>query len=359
MSSAAVPGRREAFARRLTEVTGGALDVAAAYLGLRLGLYQSLATEGPATAAQLAGRTGTNERLVREWLEQQAATEVLDAKHDGADHSWLFALSDEHAAVLLDPDALDGMGGTVRALIADLAMVPRLVDSFRTGRGIPYAEYGPDEAEGQAISTRPIYRFELPSWFAAMPEVSARLSTGTARVLDIGCGLGWSSVSIARTFPNARVDGVDLDAASIAAARGIAEQEGVSDRVRFEVQDAADLAGAGYDLGTMFEMLHDLARPVEALRAAREAVAPGGVVLVADEMTGDAFDGPADEADRRHYGWSLLHCLPVSMSEPDSAATGTVIRPATVRSYAAAAGFSATEILPVESIAFRLYLLRP
>jgi 2-polyprenyl-3-methyl-5-hydroxy-6-metoxy-1,4-benzoquinol methylase len=355
-------GRREIFARRLTDATSGAFDVAAAYLGLRLGLYQSLVDHGPTTAAELAERTSTNERLVREWLEQQAATEVLDAARDDAARddqtgAWRFALPAEHAAVLLDPDAIDGVGGTVRSLVADLAMVPRLVESFRTGRGIPYAEYGPDEADGQAMSTRPIYRSELSSWFVALPEVSARLAGG--KVLDVGCGLGWSTVSIAKAFPTVRVDGVDFDLASIEAAHEIAEREGVSDRVRFEVRDAAELAGAGYDLVTFFEMLHDLARPVEALRAAREALAPGGVVLVADEITADAFAGPADEADRRHYGWSLLMCLPSSMSEPGSAATGAVIRPATVRAYADAAGFASTEVLPIESLAFRFYLLRP
>jgi 2-polyprenyl-3-methyl-5-hydroxy-6-metoxy-1,4-benzoquinol methylase len=368
MSSTIDPGRREIFARRMTDATSGAFDVAAAYLGLRLDLYRSLADHGPTTAAELAERTSTNERLVREWLEQQAATEVLEATRDDATQQggsardgeagpWRFALPTEHAAVLLDPDAIDGMGGTVRSLVADLAMVPRLVESFRTGRGIPYAEYGPDEADGQAMSTRPIYRSELSSWFVALPEVSARLAGG--KVLDVGCGLGWSTVSIAKAFPTAHVDGVDFDLASIDAARELAEQEGMSDRVRFEVRDAAELAGAGYDLVTFFEMLHDLARPVEALRAASEALAPGGVVLVADEITADAFAGPADEADRRHYGWSLLMCLPSSMSEPGSAATGAVIRPATVRAYADAAGFASTEILPIESAAFRFYLLRP
>jgi 2-polyprenyl-3-methyl-5-hydroxy-6-metoxy-1,4-benzoquinol methylase len=357
VSSTIDPGRREIFARRLTDATSGAFDVAAAYLGLRLGLYQSLADRGPTTAAELAERTSTNERLVREWLEQQAATEVLDAARVDETAAWRFALPAEHAAVLLDPDAIDGVGGTVRSLVADLAMVPRLVESFRTGRGIPYAEYGPDEADGQAMSTRPIYRSELSSWFVALPEVSARLAGG--KVLDVGCGLGWSTISIAQAFPTVRVDGVDFDLASIEAAREIAEREGVSDRVRFEVSDAAELAGAGYDLVTFFEMLHDLARPVEALRAAREALAPGGVVLVADEITADAFAGPADEADRRHYGWSLLMCLPSSMSEPGSAATGAVIRPATVRAYADAAGFVSTEVLPIESLAFRFYLLRP
>ena len=348
---------REQLVRRMDVATLGVFDVASTYLGVKLGLYRSLAEDGPATAAELAERTGTNERLVREWLEQQGATELLDATNDGGE--WRFALPSGHAAVLLDPDALDGVAGTVHSLIADLAQVPRLVETFRTGEGIPYADYGPDEAEGQALGTRPVYQAEIESWLAAVPDLAERLATGTARVLDIGCGLGWSSVCMAKAHPGIVVDGVDLDPGSIEAAKQVAESEGVADRVRFELRDAATLAGAGYDLATMFEMLHDLARPVEALRAAREALNPDGVVLVADEPCNDAFAGPADEQERRHYGYSVLHCLPASMTEPGSAATGTVIRPDIVRRYARDAGFSAVEVLPVESVAFRLYLLRP
>ncbi|HEX5088456.1 MAG TPA: class I SAM-dependent methyltransferase [Nocardioides sp.] len=348
---------REDYVQRMGAAVLGAFDIASTYLGVRLGFYQSLADEGPATAAELAARTGTNERLVREWLEQQGANELLDARNDAGE--WRFGLPADHAAVLLDPDALDGVAGTVLSVVADLAQVPRLVGSFRTGEGIPYADYGPDEAEGQARGTRPVYRAELESWLAAVPDLSARLATGGARVLDIGCGLGWSSVAMAKAHPGLVVDGVDLDPGSIAAAKEVAESEGVADRVRFEVRDAATLAGAGYDLATMFEMLHDLARPVDVLRAAREALGPGGVVLVADEPCAEAFVGPADEEERRYYGYSLLHCLPASMAEPGSAATGTVIRPDTVRRYAGDAGFSAVEVLPVESVAFRLYLLRP
>jgi 2-polyprenyl-3-methyl-5-hydroxy-6-metoxy-1,4-benzoquinol methylase len=341
--------------------TLGAFDIASTYVGVKLGLYRSLAEDGPATSHELAARTGTNERLVREWLEQQGATELLDARLDGegSEGAWRFGLPPGHADVLLDPDALDGIAGTVLSVVADLVQVPRLVESFRTGVGIPYADYGPDEAEGQARGTRPVYRAEVAGWLAAVPDLAERLAAGTARVLDIGCGVGWSSVCMAQAHPGVVVDGVDLDPGSIEAARKVAESEGVTDRVRFELRDAATLAGAGYDLATMFEMLHDLARPVEALRAAREALNPDGVVLVADEPCGDAFAGPADEQERRHYGYSLLHCLPASMTEPGSAATGTLIRPDTVRRYARDAGFSSVEVLPVESVAFRLYLLRP
>jgi 2-polyprenyl-3-methyl-5-hydroxy-6-metoxy-1,4-benzoquinol methylase len=348
---------REELVQRMGAATLGAFDVASTYVGVKLGLYQSLAEDGPASAAELAARTGTNERLIREWLEQQGATELLDATHDGGE--WRFALPSGHAAVLLDPDALDGVAGAVLSLVADLVQVPRLVETFRTGEGIPYADYGPDVVEGQARGTRPVYRSEMESWLAAVPGLPERLASGAARVLDIGCGIGWSSVCMAKAHPSLVVDGVDLDPGSIEAARRLAESEGVADRVRFELRDAATLAGAGYDLATMFEMLHDLARPVETLRAAREALNPNGVVLVADEPCGDAYAGPADEEERRHYGWSLLHCLPASMTEPGSAATGTVIRPDIVRRYARDAGFTAVEVLPVESVAFRLYLLRP
>ena len=208
---------REAFVQRMNDATLGVFDIASTYLGVKLGFYRSLADDGPATAAELAGRTGTNERLVREWLEQQGATELLAAKNDGGE--WRFALPPEHAGVLLDPDALDGVAGTMLSLVADLAQVPRLVESFRTGVGIPYVDYGPDEAEGQAMGTRPVYRAEIESWLAAVPDLAQRLASGGARVLDIGCGIGWSSVSMAKAHPGLVVDGVDLDPGSIEAAR--------------------------------------------------------------------------------------------------------------------------------------------
>ena len=348
---------REAFLQRMNDATLGAFDIASTYFGVKLGFYRSLADDGPATAEELASRTGTNERLVREWLEQQGATELLTATNDGGE--WRFALPPGHAELLLDPDAVDGVASTMLSLVSDLAQVPRLVESFRTGVGIPYAEYGPDQAQGQAMGTRPIYRTEIKTWFAAVPDLAKRLADGSARVLDIGCGVGWSSVSIAQAYPRATVDGVDLDPGSIAAAQQVAEAEGVTDRVTFEVRDVATLSGAGYDVATMFEMLHDLAHPVEVLRVAREALAPGGVVLVADEPVGDAYAGPADDEERRYHGWSLLHCLPASMTEPDSAATGTLIRPETVRRYAQEAGFSEVDELPIDGASFRLYLLRP
>ena len=205
---------------------------------------------------------------------------LRDATNEGGE--WRFALPAGHAAVLLDPDALDGVAGTVLSLVAHLTQVPRLVESFRTGLGIPYADYGPDEAEGQALGTRPVYRSEIATWLAAVPDLIERLApyargcwtSAGRRLVERLHGAGPSRPAGGRRRPRPRLD-----------RRGplVAEAEGVADRVRFELRDAATLAGAGYDPATMFETLHDLARPVEALRAAREALDPDGVVLVADE----------------------------------------------------------------------------
>ena len=349
---------REAFVQRMNDATLGAFDMASTYLGLKLGLYRSLADHGPATSAELAARTGTDERLVREWLEQQGATGLLQASYEADE--WRFAMPPGHADVLLDPDAVDGVAGTALSLVAGLAQVPRLVESFRTGRGHPVRRLRAgrgrrDRRWAAGRSTAP----RSPDGSPPFPTSHGGSTDGSARVLDIGCGAGWSSICTAQAYPRARVDGVDLNPASIESARRLAVAEGVSDRVTFEVRDAATLSGAGYDVACMFEMVHDLARPVEALVSAREALRTGGVVLVADEPVGDAYAGLADESEGRHYGWSLLHCLPASMSEPGSAATGTVMRPDTLRTYARDAGFATVEVLPVESEAFRLYLLRP
>ena len=166
-------------------------------------------------------------------------------------------------------------------------------------------------------------------------------------------------MSIAHAYPGVRVDGVDLHAGSIEAAQRLAATEGVTDRVTFEVRDAATLAGADYDAALMFEMV---ARP-GATGGGASAGARGGRRATVwcwsrDEPVGDAYVGPHPD-ERRYYGYSVLHCLPASMTEPDSAATGTVMRPDTLRRYADEAGFASVEILPVESVAFRLYLLRP
>ncbi len=171
-------------------------------------------------------------------------------------------------------------------------------------------------------------------------------------------GLGWSSIAIARAYPNVRVDGFDLDEASVAAARANAEAAGVADRVRFHVRDAGDPDLAGqYDFALAVECIHDMPNPVSVLGAMRRLVGEAGSVLVVDEKVADRFTAPGDDVERYMYGFSILHCLPVGMVEQPSAATGTVMRAETFRRYATEAGFRAIAVLPIEHDFFRFYRL--
>jgi 2-polyprenyl-3-methyl-5-hydroxy-6-metoxy-1,4-benzoquinol methylase len=179
-------------------------------------------------------------------------------------------------------------------------------------------------------------------------------------VLDVGCGVGWSSIAMASAYPHVVVDGVDPDEMSLERARANAEAAGVADRVRFHTSDAAALQSEGpIDLATAFECIHDMAQPVEVLKSVRGALHDDGAMLVVDERTREAFTGEPDPLESYFYGWSLFECLPAGMADRPSAETGTVMRPDTLRRYATEAGFGGFEILPIEHDAFRLYLLRP
>jgi 2-polyprenyl-3-methyl-5-hydroxy-6-metoxy-1,4-benzoquinol methylase len=247
-------------------------------------------------------------------------------------------------------------------MIAGIGQVlPRVVDAYRTGGGVPYHAYGRDFRHGQGHINRPPFTHELPTdWLAAMPDVRDRLHAHGARVADVGCGQGFSTIALARAYPSARVDGFDLDDASIAEARRHAAEAGVGDRTCFLAGDASELAQHGpYDLVLVLETLHDLARPADALAAARAALAPGGAALVVDEKVADRFTAPGDEVERIMYGWSVTHCLPTQLVEHPSAALGTVMRADTVRELADQAGYANVDVLPVENDFFRLYRLHP
>ncbi len=215
---------------------------------------------------------------------------------------------------------------------------------------------------GQAEINRPPFLFQLgQEWIPAMPDVHARLgqSDPPARIADLGCGAGWSSIGMARVYPHVRVDGFDLDPASVEMAKQNLRGSGVEDRVSFELRDARDTAHAGtYDLVTILEALHDMSDPVGALKAARTLLVPGGSVFIADENVAERFEAPGGDIEQLMYGWSIAHCLPAGMAQQPSAATGTVIRPDTVRRHAKEAGFSSVEVLPIEHLFFRFYRLR-
>ncbi len=263
---------------------------------------------------------------------------------------------------MLDGDSLNYLAYVGRFAAALGQATPRLLEAFRSGGGVSWAEFGEDARVAQAEQNRPIFLHLLGNeWLPQVPDVDARLrATPPARVADIGCGVGWSSIAIARAYPEARVDGFDLDQPSIEAAQANAAAYGVANRVEFQVRDVADPGLAGrYDLVVGFEMLHDLARPVEALRAMRQLLIEGGAVIIMDEKVAETFTAPGDELERLFYGFSTLCCLPAGLAEQPSAATGTVMRPATLQRYATEAGFRTMEVLPIEHDLFRFYRLRP
>ena len=354
--------RRDALVQNLFETSIGAMELGAVYLGVRLGLYAALVRMKSATAGELAAATGTHERYVREWLEQQAVAGVLDANGDEDGAARRYMVPAGHDEVLLDADSVNCFAPVVRFVVGALPMASRLVEVFRTGDGIPWSAYGPDVIEGQAGQNRAAFLALLgQEWLPSIPEVHARLlADPPARVADIACGGGWSSIGIARAYPNVRVDGFDLDESSIALAGAHVKEAGLAGRITMAVRDAGDRALSGrYDLVTIFESLHDMSRPVEVLAKARTLLAPGGAVLVMDERVAEAFTAPGDAVERLMYGFSVLCCLPVGLADRPSAGTGTVMRPDTLRRYAGEAGFTRTDVLPIQHDIFRFYLLRP
>jgi protein-L-isoaspartate O-methyltransferase/predicted transcriptional regulator len=354
-------GRRDALADRLFKSMIESAELASVWLGLRLRLYEVLREHGPATVAELAERGGIDARYAREWLEQQAVAGLLDVEDATQDaEARRYRLPGAHADVLLDADHPAHAGATAYWMGSLAEVLQRIPDIYRSGAGLPYPEYGADCRLAIANFNRPMFVNDLADWFAAAPQLQARLAADGARVLDAGCGIGWSSISLARAFPALRVDGIDSDEASIAEARRLADEAGVADRVRFRVVDAAELGAAGeggYDAAFVFEALHDMARPVEALAAIRALLADGGVVVVADEKVAETFTAPGDEVERVNYGFSWWHCLPASRAETPSAANGTALRPDTVRDWAGQAGFAGYQVLPVDNVFWRFYQL--
>jgi 2-polyprenyl-3-methyl-5-hydroxy-6-metoxy-1,4-benzoquinol methylase len=353
--------RRDELVGRLFEAVLGMNDLHMVYIGDRLGFYRALVDMGAATPGELAAVTGTHERYVREWLEQQAVTGLLDVTEESPD-SRRYSVPEGHAEVLTQRDSPSYLAPFARMMAGMARPLPEVIEAFRSGGGVPYARFDADFCEGQAEMNRVQFVNLLGSeWIPAVPDVHARLGQDpSARVADVACGAGWSSIALATAYPGVRVDGFDLDEYSIQLARQNLAGSGLEDRVTFEVRDAADstLSGA-YDLVTVFEAIHDLPRPVEVLRTIRNLLVDGGTVIIADERTAETFTAPADEVERLLYGWSVLHCLPVGMSEQPSAATGTVMRADTLRAYAQEAGFSGVEILPIENDFWRFYRLTP
>lgn len=287
-------------------------------LGDRLGLYTAMASAGPLTPAELAGRTGLDERYLREWLDAQVAGEYVDYDADAGS----YLLSDERAAVLADPDAPTYAAGLFTMLQAVYGSEDALLDAFRTGKGVGWGEHGPALFEGTAKFFRPGYAAALvPEWLSAVDGMAERLESG-GRVADVGCGYGHSTMLMAEAFPASHFHGYDFHGPSIEAARGIAARSGLGDRVRFDVATAQDFPGKDFDLVTFFDCLHDMSDPGGALRHAEQALADEGVcLLVEPNMSADMREN-IHPIGRGMSAASVAVCLPSALAQPGPEALG-------------------------------------
>lgn len=294
---------------------GAAQNAALVILGDELGLYAALAENGPLSSDGLAVATGTHERYVREWLSAQAASGFVTYHAETGQ----FSLSPEQAAVLADDESVVNMVGGFQALVATYADRPRLKDAFRTGKGVSWTERCSCLFCGTDRFFRPGYRANLlASWLPALDGMVEKLERG-ARVADVGCGHGTSTVIMAQAFPNSEFIGFDFHDASIDEAR--AQAEGLAN-VRFETARAQDFAGDGFDLVTLFDALHDMGDPVGAARHIARALAPGGKVMLVEPMAGNALEDNLHPVGRIYYAASTNFCVPASLGQEVGAALG-------------------------------------
>jgi ubiquinone/menaquinone biosynthesis C-methylase UbiE len=323
------------FLGRFVGDLGATVAAGAVVLGDRLGLYKGLAA-GPATAAELAGRTGTDTRYVTEWLRGQAAGGYVG--YDAAADS--YSLSEEQAFALTDPDGPVFLPGAFQLALGALKAEPRIADAFRTGAGMGWGEQDADVFDGCERFFRPGYAASLTAaWIPALDGVEAKLHAG-ASVADVGCGHGASTVLMAQAYPESRFAGSDLHEGSISEARKRAANAGVSDRVGFGVAGAQDFGGSGYDLVTTFDCLHDMGDPVGAARHVRDALAPDGTWLIVEPAAGDTVADNLNPVGRIYYSFSTFLCVPSARSQPGGYALGAQAGEAAIRQAITDAGFT-------------------
>jgi SAM-dependent methyltransferase len=329
-------GRLNAFLGRMLGDMGATLNASAVVVGDRLGLYKALADAGPMDAAALARRTGTVERLVREWLAAQAASGYVayDAKTN------LFRLDPEQAMVFAQEGSPAFLAGFFEIAEASFRAIPKITDAFRSGRGMGWHEHHGCLFCGTERFFRTSYRHHLVGeWLPALEDVVAKLERG-ATVADVGCGHGASTILMAQAFPASRFFGFDYHAPSIEAARRAAEAAGVADRIGFEVASAKEFPARSYDLIAFFDCLHDMGDPAGAAAHVKAALAPDGTWLIVEPFAHDHLADNLNPVGRIYYAASTMICTPASMSQEVGAALGAQAGEERLREAVMAGGFS-------------------
>ena len=323
------------FLGRFVTDLGATLAAGNVVVGHRLGLYRALAA-GPATAVELADRTDTNARYVAEWLRGQAAGGYVE--YDAATDT--YAMTEEQAFGLANPDGGVYMPGAFVLALGTLKAEPRITEAFCTGAGVGWHEHDQDVFTGCEQFFRPGYIANLiPSWIPALDDVPDKLREG-AKVADIGCGLGASTILLASEYPNSRFAGSDYHGKSIEIARKRAADAGVADRISFEVAAASGFSGAGYDLAATFDCLHDMGDPLAAARHIRQSLKPDGTWLVVEPYAADEVSGNLNPVGRIYYNASTQLCVPNALSQPGGYALGAQAGEAAIRQLTADAGFT-------------------
>jgi SAM-dependent methyltransferase len=325
----------EAFVFKAVDEVGATLNTALVVMGDRLGLYKALAGAGPLTPSELADRTGTAERYVREWLNQQAAGGYVEYDPE----SGRYTLPPEQALALTDSESPAYLPGFFQIALGSVIDSPRITEAAESGEGVGWHQHNHDVYEGCERFFRPGYNANLiPAWLPALDGVVAKLEQG-ASVADVGCGHGSSTILMAQAYPNSTFFGSDYHEGSIETAQERAKEAAV-DNVRFEVAPAAGFSGGDYDLVTMFDCLHDMGDPAGAARHVRDAVAKDGTWLVVEPRAGDRVEENLNPVGRAYYGFSTLLCTPASLSQEVGLALGAQAGEARIRDVVTSGGFT-------------------
>jgi 2-polyprenyl-3-methyl-5-hydroxy-6-metoxy-1,4-benzoquinol methylase len=324
------------FVFRAVDEVGATLNAALVVMGDKLGLYRALAGTGGLTPAELAERTGTAERYVREWLNAQAAGGYV--AYDPADGR--YTLPPEQTVALTDPDSPAYLPGFFQIALGSVLDSPKIVEKARSGDGLGWHEHVHDVHEGCERFFRPGYNTHLVGeWLPALGGVVEKLERG-ALVADVGCGHGASTILMAKAFPSSSFAGFDYHDGSIQTARDRAREAGVADRVHFEAQPAAAYPGSGYDLVTMFDCLHDMGDPIGAARHVHSTLEPDGTWMIVEPNAGDRLEDNLNPVGRAYYAFSTLLCTPASLSQEVGLALGAQAGEARIREVVEAGGFT-------------------
>ena len=323
------------FVGRAVGDLGSALTAALVVIGDKLGLYKALAQAGPLVPGELATRTATTERYVREWLNAQAAAGYVT--YDAG--SGRYSLSAEQASALADESSPAFMLGGFQAMTAAMKAEPKLTEAFRTGKGLGWHEHDANLFEGTERFFRPGYRANLVnSWIPALDGVEAKLRAG-AKVADVGCGLGTSTILLGQAYPNSTIVGFDYHAPSIERARERAAAAGVSDHVHFEIAPAKEYPGRDYDLVACFDCLHDMGDPIGAAAHVRSTLSTDGTWMIVEPFANDKVEDNLNPVGRVFYSASTLICTPASLAQEVGMGLGAQAGETRLREVVMAGGF--------------------